>query len=323
MTKIIAIGNAIVDILCKVDEEFLLEHNLIKGSMSLIGDEMAEKLSLLKAEKITSGGSAANSIAALAQMGASTAFIGKIGHDKFASQFVSEIEKSSAQFIGATSYDKPSAKSFILVTPDAQRTMCTFLGCAGEITEEMIKEESFKNCKLLYLEGYLWDEGKVALALKKAIDLAKKNGAKIAFSLSDQFCVARHKKDFIELLTEKVDIVFANESEALELSLAKDFSDQKVSDFFFNKKHLTAIITRSEKSCVIFKEGKINEIAASKIDKILDTTGAGDAFAAGFIKGLSDNKSLHDCAKLGHKIAAKIITKFGARFENEEIKSLL
>jgi fructokinase len=320
--KIIAVGNAIVDILCKVDEKFLQDNNLIKGSMSLIDAETAAKLSNLLSEKTTSGGSAGNTVATLAQMGAKTAFIGKVGQDKFGQQFINEIEKSGVRFIGGNSYEKLSAKSFVLVTPDAQRTMCTFLGCASEIEENLIKEEHFKDAEFLYLEGYLWDRPETIAALRKAIDLAKTNGTKIAFSLSDGFCVSRHKKDFIELVSNKIDVLFANESEAVELTSSKDFSDKNLTEFFLNKSHLTTIITRSEKGCVVIKDQKIIEVATDKIEKIVDTTGAGDAFAAGFLQELVNNNSLEKCANLGNKLAGKIIQQFGARFENEEIKNI-
>jgi sugar/nucleoside kinase (ribokinase family) len=318
--KIIGIGNAIVDILCKVDDEFLLDHNLIKGSMSLIDAETAKKLSTLKAEKITSGGSAGNTIASLGQMGCSAAFIGKIGHDDFGKKFVEEIEKTSARFIGQTSYEKPSAKSFVLVTPDAQRTMCTFLGCASEIDEQAIHEDQFKDIGYLYLEGYLWDQGQTSLALKKAISLAKNHGAKIVFSLSDGFCVSRHKADFTNLVKNQVDIVFCNEAEAIELTSSKSFSDTKLAEFFSNQKHLTVIVTRSEKGCVVFRDGKILEVKAAKVENIIDTTGAGDAFAAGFLKALIAEENLENCANLGNKLAGKIIKKFGARFDDNELK---
>ncbi len=317
--KIIAIGNAIVDILCKVDDKFLESHNLIKGSMSLIDEDTAEKLSQLQPEKITSGGSAGNTIATLAQMKNESAFIGKVGHDKFGQQFVHEIEKSGVEFLGKNSYDKLSAKSFVLVTPDAQRTMCTFLGCASEIDPSFIDEKQFSGAAILYLEGYLWDRPETILALKKAIELAKKNHLKIAFSLSDAFCVSRHKQDFIDLVLGDLDILFANENEAIELVSKERFSLEVLNNFFAKNKNLIAIVTRGEKGCVIFKAEKISEISTDKIAKIIDTTGAGDAFAAGFLHGLTHDFDLEKSATLGNKLAGKIIQKFGARFENDEV----
>lgn len=313
--KIIAIGNAIVDIVCKVDDTFLQENNLVKGSMSLIDEEIAQKLSALKPEKITSGGSASNTIAALSQLGCKTAFIGKVGHDEIGKKFISEISKSGCDFISDKIHHKASAKSFILVSPDAQRTMCTFLGCASEISENDIDEKAFEDCAILYLEGYLWDAPATILALKKAIDLAKKNGAKIAFSLSDSFCVSRHKKDFLELIKNHLDIVFANEAEALELTNSDNFAE-----FFNQNKNLIGAITKHEKGCQIFHDNKSVEVAAQKNIKAIDSTGAGDVFAAGFLYGLINNYDLEKSAYFGNLFAAQIIQKFGARFEENELK---
>jgi fructokinase len=318
--KILGIGNAIVDVLCKVDENFLKEHNLIKGSMSLIDEVTAQKLSQLKYEKITSGGSVGNTIAALAQLGAKTSFIGKVGSDEFGSRFISEIEKTGTQFIGDNSYEKPSAKSFILVTSDAQRTMCTFLGCASEVSENDITEKAFEGAEIIYLEGYLWDAASTILALKKAISLAKKMNVKVAFSLSDPFCVSRHKKDFLELVKNDLDILFANEHEVLELTGDKEFSTKKLNEFFLSNKNLIAVVTRSEKGCCVFSDGEFFEINAEEIEKLVDTTGAGDAFAAGFLYGLVNDETLKKSASFGNVLASKIIQKFGARFEKEEIK---
>ncbi|MBP7710175.1 MAG: adenosine kinase [Rickettsiales bacterium] len=313
--KILTIGNAIVDILCKVDDAFLEKNSLIKSSMSLIDEATAQELSGVNSEKITSGGSAGNTAAALAQLGNKTTFIGKVGHDDFGKKFISEIEKSGADFLRNKNHHKPTAKSFILVTPDANRTMCTFLGCASEITEFDIEEKAFQGASILYLEGYLWDAPATILALKKAISLAKKNGAKVAFSLSDSFCVARHKADFLELIQNDLDILFANEDEALEL--APNF----VKIFAQNKK-LIAVVTKSEKGCEVFAGEKSVKIAAEKIEKLVDTTGAGDAFAAGFLHGLVNDFDLEKSAKLGNLIASKIIQKFGARFEKDELINL-
>ena len=310
--KIIGIGNAIVDILCKVDDSFLEKNGLIKNSMSLIDDATAQNLSALKSEKITSGGSAGNTIAALAQLGCKTTFIGKVGDDQFGLKFISEIEKTGTDFFSNKNHQKPTAKSFVLVPSDAQRTMSTFLGCASEITEDDIVETSFKNASILYLEGYLWDAPKTILALKKAISFAKKNGVKVAFSLSDSFCVARHKADFLELIRNDLDILFANEAEALELAAT-----------FAENKNLITIVTKAEKGCEVFSSGKSFASPAKKIEKLIDTTGAGDAFAAGFLHGLVNDFGLEKSADFGNLVASKIIQKFGARFESEELKNLL
>jgi sugar/nucleoside kinase (ribokinase family) len=312
--KIIAIGNAIVDIVCSVDDAFLENNALVKGSMSLIDEKIAEKLSKLKVEKITSGGSASNTIAALSQFGKSAAFIGRVGDDEFGARFVREIEKDNASFIGAVSRGENSGKSFILVTPDAQRTMCTFLGCAPNISQDLVNEKDFKNLEIFYTEGYLWDSGQNSATLRRAIDIAKNNGAKIAFSLSDAFCVSRHKKDFLELVSSKIDILFANENEALELVEAQNFEDKKLRDFFNQAPEKIFVVTRSEKGCAIFYKEKIVEIPSAKIDKIIDSTGAGDAFAAGFLNQFLENQSLENCGKFGNELAGKIIQQFGARF---------
>jgi len=313
--KIIGIGNAIVDILCKIDDEFLAKNSFVKNSMSLIDDETAQKLSKLKSEKITSGGSCGNTIAALAQLGVNCDFIGKVANDEFGKKYIEEIQKTSAKFINKNRANNPSAKSFILVSNDAHRTMCTFLGCASEISEDDIEEESFKDASILYLEGYLWDAPSTILALKKAINLAKKNHVKIAFSLSDSFCVMRHKKDFLELIKNDLDIVFANESEALELC-----DNGNLDDFFHQYKKLIAVITRSENGCMVFENGKkVVDMEAEEIEKLIDTTGAGDSFAAGFLYGLIEGSNLKKSAHFGNVLAAKIIQKFGARFENGEI----
>ncbi len=325
MKKIIGIGNAIVDVVCKVDENFLAENSLIKGSMCLIDNVTAQKLSQLSAEKITSGGSVANSIAAVAQLGCKAGFIGKVGGDEFAQKFIKEIGKSGADFISQHFSINATAKSFILVTPDAERTMCTFLGCASEISENDIDEKSLQDSSVLYLEGYLWDRPETILALKKAINLAKKHGVKIAFSLSDLFCVARHKLDFIGLVQRDLDILFANEGEIQELVGVTNIAENnfaKLQEFFAINKKLLALVTRNDKGCVVFSENKITEVATKKVEKLTDTTGAGDCFAAGFLSAQLHGASLEKCAQMGNLLAAKIIQKFGARFDENEITEI-
>ena len=320
--KIIGIGNAIVDVLCKVEDQFLTQNSLFKNSMSLISDAEAHKLSQLSPEKITSGGSAGNTIAALAELGTKTVFIGKVGYDDFGKKFINEISKSGVEFVSHGHHKDASAKSFILVTPDAHRTMCTYLGCASEITENDISEEAFESASMLYLEGYLWDAPNTILALKKAINLAKKNGVKVVFSLSDSFCVARHKEDFLNLIKDDLDLLFANENEALELALLTEFSLKNLSEFFAQNKNLTVVVTRSEKGCAVFKDGKFFEKSAHFIEKLVDTTGAGDIFAAGFLTGFAKDLELEESAEFGNTLASRIIQKFGARFEEEELKIL-
>lgn len=320
--KITAIGNAIVDVVCEIDDKFLEDNLLIKGSMSLIDEKMADKLSELQAVKITSGGSAANSVAAIAQLDGNCSFIGKVALDDFGKKFIDEVQKIGINFISGGFSDSSSAKSFILVTPDAQRTMCTYLGCASEINKEDIIEDEIKNSEILYLEGYLWDQDSTIEALKKSITIAKNNNVKIAFTLSDSFCVSRHKNDFIKLIKEDLSILFANEDEIKEIVGVENIEENnfaKLHDFFKQNPNLTASITRSEKGCVIFKDGKHFEVKAEKIEKLVDTTGAGDCFAAGFLFGLNDGYELEKAAWLGNSLASKIIQKFGARFEEGEI----
>ncbi len=323
MSKIIGIGNAIVDILSKVEDEFLHVHHFEKSSMALIDETMDQKLTeSVNPEKVTSGGSAGNTIAAISELGGKTTFIGKVGDDEFGKKFISEIEKTGAEFSSNDFHNSASAKSFIFVTPDAHRTMCTYLGCASQITEEDIKEEDFKDAKILYLEGYLWDAPETILALKKAIKLAKENDVKVAFTLSDSFCVVRHKEDFLNLIKNDLDIVFANEAEFLEVSGNEEFNLDNAIKFFSQNQNLTAFVTRSEKGCIAIKDKNAIEIAGQKVNNLVDTTGAGDAFAAGSLYGLANGKTLEESAKLGNILASKIIQQFGARFE-EDVKSLL
>ncbi|HLD76492.1 MAG TPA: adenosine kinase, partial [Rickettsiales bacterium] len=267
-------------------------------------------------------GSVANSMAAIVQLGGHGTYIGKVALDDFGRKFINEIEKVGVKFALQNYANNDSAKSFILVSKDAQRTMCTFLGCASEINEADVNENDIKNSAILYLEGYLWDKSAAILALKKAISLAKKYQVKIAFTLSDFFCVARHKLDFIDLIINDLDILFANEAEIKELLQIKNIEKndfKKLHNFFAKNEKLIAVVTRSEKGCVVFDNKIHYEIAAEKITKLVDTTGAGDCFAAGFLFGLVAGYDLKKSAMLGNSLAAKIIQKFGARFDEGEI----
>ncbi len=313
--KIIGIGNAIIDILCEIDDDFLTESGLIKGSMQLIDEKMAEKFSQLKFTEITSGGSAGNTIATLSQLGLRASFIGKVGNDKFGNNFIAELEKIGAKFLNSEFSNKPSAVSFIFITPDAERTMCTFLGCAPEIKQDDILEKHIAGNKILYLEGYLWDKPETIIAIKKAIYLAKKCNVKIAFSLSDSFCVSRHKSDFLDLIKNDLDVIFANEAEALELG-------QNYQEIFAENKKLIAVVTKSENGCEVFAGKKIFSQLTQNITNLVDTTGAGDAFAAGFLYGFINEFPLEKSAQFGNILGGAIIQKFGARFDEIEIKSL-
>ena len=320
--KIIGIGNAIVDVLCKVDESFLIKQNLVKGSMSLIDDKRAQELTKLGQLQITPGGSVANTIATLGQLSCDAQFIGKVGADEFGKKFIEGIEKTGAKFIGENSYSQASAKSFIMITPDAQRTMCTYLGCASQINERDIDDKVFKGADFLYLEGYLWDDPQTIEALRKAITMAKKRGVKVAFSLSDSFCVSRHKRDFVDLVLGDLDIVFANEREALELLSLKEFSEDKAFEFFSQNPELIAVVTRSSKGCSVFGYGSVINVPIQNVENIVDTTGAGDAFAAGVFYGLINDFDLEKSAAYGNILAGQIIQIVGARFEKEQLQKI-
>jgi fructokinase len=322
--KIIGIGNAIVDFLAKTEDNFLKKLEVEKGSMSLVDENFVENLSNLAIEKFSSGGSVGNTIATLAQLGNIVDFIGVVGDDDTGKKFIDDIEKSGASFVGKILKNQKTASSFILVTQDAQRTMLTNLGCASKIEEEHFDENNFKNAKILYIEGYLWDSAKTISALKKSIDLAKKNNVKIAFSLSDSFCVERHHQDFLNLIKNDVDILFSNEAEALKIAQFINFDREKIHDFFINiNPNIILCLTRSEKGCVIIKKDKILEIPTKKIEKIVDTTGAGDNFASGFLYYFVREFDLEKCGDYGNFLAGKIIQKFGARFDSSEIKLLI
>lgn len=321
--KIIGVGNAIVDFLAKAEDNFLTKFEVEKGSMQLINQDFVENLSHLSIEKFSSGGSVGNTIATLAQLGNEVDFIGVVGDDETGKKFISDIEKSGAIFNGKILSNQKTASSFILVTQDAQRTMLTHLGCASKIEESHFNENDFKNAKILYIEGYLWDASQTILALKKSIDLAKKNNVKIAFSLSDSFCVERHHVDFLNLIKNDVDILFSNEAEALKLTQLESFNQEKIQQFFAKiNPNIIVALTRSEKGCVIIKKDKILEIPTKKVEKIVDTTGAGDNFASGFLYYFVRNFDLQKCGEFGNFLAGKIIQKFGARFDSSEIKLL-
>ena len=321
--KIIGIGNAIVDFLAKSEDNFLKKLEVEKGSMLLIDEKFVESLSDLSIEKFSSGGSVGNTIATLAQLDNAVDFIGVVGDDATGKKFIDDIQKSGAIFKGKILPNQKTASSFILVTPDAQRTMLTYLGCASKIDEVHFDENDFKNAKILYIEGYLWDSPQTISALKKSIYLAKKNNVKIAFSLSDSFCVERHHQDFINLIKNEVDILFSNEAEALKLAQLTHFDQQKIHDFFINiNPNIVLALTRSERGCIIIKQNKILEISTKKIEKVVDTTGAGDNFASGFLYYFVRDFDLRKCGEYGNLLAGKIIQKFGARFDSGEIKLL-
>jgi len=308
--KILGIGNAIVDVICKVDDEFIAKNNLTKGLMKLIFDEgeFSNLLSDLKIEKTISGGSVANSIVGLSQLGDKVGFIGKISDDTFGIKYEEGLKKENVNFFYTKKKEPlPTGTCLILITPDSERTMCTFLGTAGKISKNDLDEETIKKSDLIFLEGYLWDEGDPKEAFEKAINLANKT----AMSLSDKFCVDRHKPNFLNLVKNELDLVFANEGEITSLIDARNF-DEVISFGKEIKKHL--IITRGDKGAVSIYNSKIEKIESKKNLKIVDLTGAGDLFASGYLHGFINNFSQKDCLIKATEMSSKIIQQIGARF---------
>jgi len=306
--KILGIGNAIVDILCKVSDDFLIKNSLTKSTMKLIDQaEFQKLLSSLNIEETISGGSVANSIVGLSQLGNDVGFIGKINNDDLGNKYEDGLKKEKVKFL-YTKKDEltPTGSCLILITPDSERTMCTFLGVAGKINDNDVHEKYIKNADVLFLEGYLWDEGEPKKAFEKAIF----NSKKTAMSLSDLFCVERHKQDFLELVKHKLNIIFANEQEITALIDAKSF-EEVVS--FSKEIKKNVIITRGEKGAIAINSGEIIECNAQKNLKIKDLTGAGDLFAAGYLHGIINNLSLKECLDKGTELSSKIIQKIGAR----------
>ena len=306
--KILGIGNAIVDVLCKVSDEFLTQHSLTKSTMKLIDEvEFKKLLESLKIEETISGGSVANSIVGLSQLGNQVGFIGKISDDELGKKYEDGLKKEQVKYLYKKKQEEiPTGSCLILITPDSERTMCTFLGTAGRINDNDIKEEDIKNAEMVFLEGYLWDEGDPKKAFYKAIAHSKK----VAMSLSDLFCVERHKPQFLELVKNKLDIIFANEQEILSLIDAKTF-EEVVSFSKEIKKNM--IITRGEKGAVSINENKVVEVNAQSNLKIKDLTGAGDLFAAGYLHGVINQLNVKECLIKGTELSSKIIQKIGAR----------
>ena len=306
--NIIGIGNAIVDVICKVDDDFLNKNNLTKSNMKLIDElEFKKLLNDLKIEETVSGGSVANSIVGLSQLGNKVGFIGKVNDDEFGQKYEQGLKKENVEyFYSKKKEDLPTGTCLILITPDSERTMCTFLGTAGKINKIDINAQAIKNSKITFFEGYLWDEGKPKEAFNEAIKFSNKT----AMSLSDKFCVERHKKDFLNLVQNKLDITFANEQEILELIDAKNF-DEVIS--FGKKLNKTLVITRSDKGSVAICQGEVTECKSQTNLKIIDLTGAGDLFAAGFLHGHINKKSIKESLAKGTQMASKIIQQIGAR----------
>tara|TARA_Y100001970_G_scaffold112496_1_gene140369 strand:+ start:367 stop:1293 length:927 start_codon:yes stop_codon:yes gene_type:complete len=306
--KILGIGNAIVDVICKVEESFLTNNGLTKSTMKLVDElEFKKLLGNLKIEKTISGGSVANSIVGLSQLGNKVGFIGKVNNDDLGKKYSAGLIKENVKFHYNIKQEKiPTGTCLILVTPDSERTMCTFLGVAGKINEKDIDEEMIKQCDLTFLEGYLWDKGDPQKAFNKAI----KNSKKSAMSLSDLFCVERHKEYFLELVKNKLTVTFANEQEITALIGAKDLND--VIDFAKSIKKLV-VVTRGENGAIAIQNKKVIEANAKKDLKIKDLTGAGDLFAAGFLHGYINNFDLKESLEKGTDLSARIIQQVGAR----------
>ena len=306
--KILGIGNAIVDVICKVEESFLSENNLAKSTMKLVDEaEFKKLLSNLKIEETVSGGSVANSIVGLSQLDNKVGFIGKVNEDDFGGKYEDGLKKENVEYFYSKKKEElPTGTCLILITPDSERTMCTFLGIAGKINENDVDVSAVKNSEITFLEGYLWDEGDPKKAFNKAIQ----NSNKAAMSLSDLFCVERHKPHFLDLVKNKLDIVFANEQEALSLIDAKNF-DEVIS--FGKQLSKLIVITRGEKGSIAIQKNEVVECNSKKDLKIVDLTGAGDLFAAGFLHGHVNNLSLKNSLEKGTKMSSKIIQKIGAR----------
>ena len=308
--NILGIGNAIVDVICKVDDEFLTKNGLAKSNMKLIDEiEFKKLLGNLKIEETVSGGSVANSIVGLSQLGDKVGFIGKVSDDELGQKYEQGLKKENVEYFYTKKKENlPTGTCLILITPDSERTMCTFLGTAGKINKTDIDVQAIKNSEITFLEGYLWDEGEPKEAFNEAINYSNK----IAMSLSDKFCVDRHKKNFLDLVKNKLDITFANEQEILELIDATSFNDV----ISFGKKiNKTLVITRSDKGSVVINQNEAVECKSQKNLKIVDLTGAGDLFAAGFLHGYINKMTLQENLNKGTEMASRVIQKIGARLD--------
>ena len=307
--KILGIGNAIVDVICKVDDSFITQNSLTKSTMKLIFEEneFQKLLSNLKIEKTVSGGSVANSIVGISQLGNKVGFIGKVSDDDLGSKYEEGLKKENVEYFYSKKKEElPTGTCLILVTPDSERTMCTFLGTAGKINENDVSSDAIKKSEIIFLEGYLWDEGEP----KKAFDKAINNANKVAMSLSDQFCVDRHKPHFLDLVKNKLDITFANEQEITSLIDAKNFEEVVNFSKQLNK---LIVLTRGENGAIAIKGEEVVESGVQKNLKIVDLTGAGDLFASGFLHGYVNGLSIKESLEKGTEMSSKVIQQIGAR----------
>ena len=318
---LIGIGNAIVDIIVNVEDQFLEVNNLKKGSMNLINSYESEVLlENCKVIKKVSGGSSANTVVCLAELGDNVQFIGRVKNDNFGKFFSTDIKKSNTIFNTPPIVEgPPSAHSIIFITPDAQRTMCTYLGASVEFEPKDVNYNSIKNSKYLYLEGYLWDSDLAKNAFLKAAKIAKESNTKIILSLSDSFCVDRHRESFLELIDNYIDVVFCNESEVL--SLFKENNLQNCKEYISSICELV-IITLGSKGSLVINKGESEEVKPKLLGNIIDTTGAGDLYAGGFIHGLIKNYALKKCGEMGSICAGHIITQLGSR-SNIDLQKLI
>ena len=308
--KILGIGNAIVDVICKVSDQYLLENNLTKSTMKLVDEnEFKKLLSTIRIEETVSGGSVANSIVGLSQLGNKVGFIGKVSDDEFGQKYEDGLKNEKVDYFYSKKKEEiPTGTCLILITPDSERTMCTFLGTAGNINENDVDINVIKNSELIFLEGYLWDDGQPRSAFEKAIQ----NADKVAMSLSDLFCVERHKPHFLNLVKNKLDITFANEQEIISLIDAKNFQD--VITFGQQLKKIL-VITRGAKGSVAIHNNEVSACESEKNLDIIDLTGAGDLFAAGFLHGYINNLDIDESLKKGTEMSSKVIQKIGARLK--------
>ena len=308
--KIIGIENAIVDVICKINDQYLIDNELTKSTMKLVDEnEFKKLLSTLKIEETVSGGSVANSMVGLSQLGNDVGFIGKINNDNLGKKYEEGLTKEKVQYF----YNKkeevtPTGTCLILITPDSERTMVTFLGIAGKINEQDLNEKAIKESKMIFLEGYLWDEGEPKSAFDKAMSLSNSK----AMSLSDQFCVERHKANFLDLVQNKLDVTFANEQEIKSLINAKNFEEVIV---FGKELGKLLIVTRGKKGSIAISKNEVIECNSKKDLKIVDLTGAGDLFAAGFLHGYMNSHSIKNSLEKGTEMSSKIIQRIGARLD--------